>query len=75
MGLPGRRKRKPRKTKDSLCWDCQKACCGCSWSRSFEPVKGWKAKETKKLYNGEESSGYKVIECPEFVPDVKRGED
>lgn len=34
----------------SRCWTCKKACnSGCSWSRDFIPVDGWKAE--KNLYS------------------------
>lgn len=33
--------------KETLCWTCQNACGGCSWSKSFTPVEGWDAKPTK----------------------------
>lgn len=65
------------RAKDTLCWRCGNACGGCSWSREFEPVKGWKAKATllgrtrtaggKNKYVKERS--YTVKHCPEFVPD------
>ena len=32
--------------KPTLCWSCAKACKKCSWSRNFEPVKGWEAEPT-----------------------------
>lgn len=60
------------KEHDTLCWDCEKACGRCSWSKNFTPVEGWKAIPTKI------SCGYKlggiphivdsfiVCECPEF---------
>lgn len=55
----------PKKCKETLCWTCQNACGGCSWSRGLKPVDGWKAKEvTKASYKGQKS--YKVIECPEY---------
>lgn len=65
-----------RNKPQTLCWNCEKACRGCSWSRDFIPVKGWKAKPTK-LYVRQETlaSGKKkkyytesfhVKECPEF---------
>lgn len=46
------------------CWTCKKACGGCSWSRSFTPVKGWKAEPSFIPSNGEFSETYKIIECP-----------
>lgn len=59
---------RPKGHKDSLCWYCEKACGGCSWSRKLIPVEGWKAKKVKnKDYNDETIPCYKVIECPEFV--------
>ena len=54
---------------DALCWDCQKACGGCSWSSKLQPVDGWTAKKTKNELG---HAGYLVLKCPEFVPDEKR---
>lgn len=56
-----------------LCWDCKKACGGCSWSKNFEPVPGWIAEE-RVLYhrgNGEKirTSSYHIRYCPEFERD------
>lgn len=71
-------KKKPKKNKNqSLCWDCQNACGGCSWSRSFTPVEGWEARPTKiKLIPNKEgleyTDSYHVISCPEFIPDEER---
>lgn len=39
---------------------------GCSWSRSFKPVKGWDADETR-LYSDKPTQSYHVRQCPEFV--------
>ena len=36
LGLPDERK-------ETLCWSCAKFAGGCSWSRTFTPVKGWLA--------------------------------
>lgn len=73
------RKRKPKKYKNqTLCWTCQNACCGCSWSQSFTPVEGWEAKPTKirlvPLAKGglEYIESYKVISCPNYIPDEER---
>lgn len=53
---------------DTLCWFCDKACGGCSWSRKLEPVAGWDAKESKILsWNGDNVRSYTVFSCPEFV--------
>lgn len=49
---------------NTLCWDCEKACNGgCSWSRAFIPVEGWKANPD---INGNGVESFLVIECPEF---------
>ena len=63
--------------KDTLCWKCANACCGCSWSENFIPVKGWKAQRTKVYHTDSsvrrgETSSYVVLECPEFVSDVHK---
>ena len=65
-------------TKNSqLCWDCEKACGRCSWSKNFTPVEGWKAKPTKMLISTTNGKGglrkyysdtYEIHECPEFEP-------
>lgn len=63
-------KKKPTVKKDTLCWDCQNACCGCSWSRTFTPVKGWVAEPTVITYKTGDTlhttDTYKIFECPEF---------
>lgn len=53
------------------CYTCKKATGGCSWSRWFKPVKGWKAKPTvihHGHYHGKERTldSYAIIECPEY---------
>lgn len=62
------------KNKGQICWDCKNACGnGCSWFQNFEPVDGWKAKETlisdshKRLINS-----FKITRCPQFVPDCEK---
>ena len=32
---------------NELCFLCDKACGGCSWSRDFTPVAGWTATPTR----------------------------
>lgn len=63
---------------NSLCWKCQHAVPnkegtrGCSWSRKFEPVKGWKAVQgSRNYYPGTKikTTSYTVLECPEFLCD------
>ena len=77
-----------KETKTNICFDCQKACGGCSWSEydpqkrgtRFEPVPGWTA-EKVPLRTGTDQRGTRVIEtyaitaCPEFVPDEPRKVD
>lgn len=58
---------------ETICWHCQNACGGCSWSKNLTPVKGWKAKKIKvKIVQGDYNDSYIVNECPEFKPDAKR---
>ena len=61
-----------KKTTKTLCWHCQNACGGCSWSRSFTPVNGWKVKESAlQAYDtGRIVKSYHVISCPEFLADA-----
>ena len=71
LGLPDERK-------ETLCWSCAKYCGGCSWSRTFTPVKGWLATKRiawRKQQPREPAAkcvSYTVIACPEFVSD-RRG--
>ena len=67
-------------TESTLCWSCDKATGGCSWSKQFKPVPGWDAvrndvlvqygsgEHSKRLYD----ESYVVKACPEFVPDKPR---
>lgn len=64
--------------KETLCWRCKNAVpdkkkgTGCSWSKSFEPVEGWDAKEVQiKLYEGKSCTSYIVKKCPMFKEDEK----
>ena len=59
---------------DQLCWSCQNACGGCSWSKSFTPVKGWKATPTKIKVAPEMPycDSYLITACPEYIKDEKR---
>lgn len=70
----------PYGSRANICFDCDKACGGCSWTEidpiterpRFEPVPGWTAEKTM-LNVG--SSGnrrrflktYHITACPEFV--------
>ena len=56
----------------TVCWDCRKACGGCSWSNHWDhtPVPGWTAVETKvRMNNDVYAQSYIVLECPEFDRD------
>lgn len=65
------------KQDETICWTCQNALGGCSWSKTFKPVEGWKAERkdiknrTGKMTTYTES--YKVISCPEYIEDEPRG--
>lgn len=63
--------------KDSLCWKCKNALKGCSWSKDFIPVPGWKARPTviyypksvnNKIVRGIDKS-YHVESCPQYEYD------
>lgn len=59
---------------NTICWGCQNACGGCSWSDHWEhkPVDGWTAEIVPIKLNGEQGTTYNVISCPEFIPDEKK---
>ena len=57
--------------KETKCLTCRNCFGGCSWSFEFIPVDGWKAIKTHIPSNGEYAESYKVIECPEYIPDKK----
>lgn len=60
----------------NICWDCQKATGGCSWSRNFTPVEGWEAElipyQPWKNKHINFSDTYHITKCPEFVEDEPR---
>lgn len=57
--------------KETLCWGCKNAVCGCSWVDG-KPVEGWDAEKTiVKDVDGDYES-YLVKACPEYVPDRRR---
>lgn len=69
----------------NICFDCQKACSGCSWSEldyntgkpRFEPIPGWKAEKVPycsgwNAYGGKYEDTYHITACPEFVRDEPR---
>ncbi len=65
----------------NLCFDCEKACGGCSWSEvnpdtgrvRFEPVPGWKIQKKRRKYNRKWTIVDQIVECPLFerTPDRK----
>ena len=62
----------------TLCWDCAKACGGCSWSdySTRTPVEGWNATENLiTIRVGMLDKSYCVHDCPEFVRDATNGGD
>lgn len=70
----------PVEDKANICFDCKKACGGCSWSAAdpvtdeirFEPVKGWTAEKTAQLINRTWKETYRVKACPLFERDDYR---
>lgn len=57
----------------TLCWDCRRACGGCSWVDESIPVPGWDADlkpiRADHMKNALMVESYFVRRCPEFVPD------
>lgn len=66
----------PVRPRQTLCWDCAKACGDCSWTqwREYRPVPGWKAepRTMKNQCNGSYET-WCVIACPEFERDATNG--
>lgn len=57
----------------TLCWSCKKSvgknmCC---WAKSFTPVPGWTAKETKIRMTYGFGNSYHVEKCPLYVNDYE----
>lgn len=54
----------------TLCWYCRNAVPtetdGCSWSRSFDPVNGWRAELRAINVEGRDIVSYRVHWCPEY---------
>jgi len=48
-----------------ICWDCNKACGGCRWSREFKPIPGWTA--TYVPNRPQNPATYSITGCPEFM--------
>ena len=58
-----------RKRDQSLCWNCKNCFGGCSWSKSFEPVEGWRAERTTIEYFNTKTPSFLVRDCPLFAVD------
>lgn len=70
-------KRKETNHRANICFDCARACGGCSWSARFEPVPGWTAEPVQiKYYNKSDgplfTDTYSITACPLFTPDKER---
>lgn len=68
----------PIRDTSNICFSCKMACGGCSWSESFEPIPGWTAALTRRVYRTHRGFGqhivdsYHITACPEYVPDKPR---
>lgn len=52
---------------NDLCFRCDNACGGCSWSKDFTPVEGWTAEKTKIWIGRTTIDSYRITACPEFA--------
>ncbi len=72
----------------NICFYCQNACGGCSWSEinpdtkkpRFEPVPGWTAKLVFLNIGSRNKESilvetYHITNCPQFIPDEPRKKD
>ena len=72
-------------SKPNICFDCERACGGCSWSEEdpetkkirFEPVPGWTARKIMKHTGYGRSKDhwtetYCITACPLFVKTPQR---
>lgn len=63
----------------SLCWYCNNAYGGCSWSSKFKPVDGWHAIRNDinvstfdgQTYGTRQEESYVILDCPQFQLDIK----
>lgn len=60
----------------NICFNCQRALGGCSWSKSFIPVEGWTATPTTTSgCNGGKVTRIETFDiraCPLFLQDPPR---
>lgn len=54
----------PKNDTNTCCERCKNAAGGCAWSKDFQPVPGWK---TRNTVNRDRTDGIKILYCPEFV--------
>lgn len=54
---------RPKLDTNFCCSQCVNAVGGCAWSKSFQPVPGWKTIPTQ---NRDRDDGIKILYCPEF---------
>lgn len=60
---------------NQICWKCDRATGGCSWSSKGIPVKGWKANKTiikDNITSNRIIDSYEVLKCPLFVSEPSR---
>lgn len=74
----------PRQNRANICFDCQRAYGGCSWSARdletgellFMPVPGWTAEPSllykSRNYHKKETWTYRITACPLFLRDVRK---
>lgn len=57
----------------NICFDCARACGGCSWSRRFKPVPGWTAQRATLPggMSGTRIDTYQITACPQYVKSVR----
>ena len=59
--------KKRRDASGQLCWLCEKATGGCSWSGCFKPIPGWVASMVEVKDKEGSYNTYKIVSCPEFI--------
>lgn len=57
----------------NICFDCERACGGCSWSQDFTPVPGWTATPVYReaAHEGYQET-YQITACPLFERSAPR---
>lgn len=62
--------------KTTLCWWCVNSVPteehGCSWSREFVPIDGWRATKEIRKYDVKEIETYTVHWCPQYIREERR---